>query len=82
MEPDQPTALDKRDAPIVVAPSKNVTRPVGDPPEEICTFAVNTMICPAVDGLLLDVTIVVVCIEFTICVSADDELPMKFASPE
>lgn len=75
---------DNVDVPKVVEfeASRNVTVPVGELPEEIWTFAVNVMFCPNVEGLLLDVTVVVVCIEFTACVSANDVLLAKFASPQ
>jgi hypothetical protein len=63
------------DDPSVVAPSRNVTVPVGVP-DELETRAVNTTVCPYVDGLSDDVSAVVVPINtpFTVCVRAEDVL--------
>ena len=68
--------------PRAAVPSKKVTVPVGELPEEICTFAMNVTLCPTVDGLLLEITVVAVWIGFTDCVKTDEALPAKLASPE
>lgn len=40
------------------------------------------MLCPSVAGLLLDVTVIVVWIRFSICVNTGEVLPAKVESPE
>ena len=58
----------------MVAPSKNVTVPVGVP--EAATVVVKVTLWPAVDGLFDEVIVVVVAGSgaFTVCVNADDVL--------
>ena len=67
--------------PSVKAPSMNVTVPVA--PDGGFTVAENVTCCPNADGLSDDVTVVVVPIVLadTVCVSAAEVLPVKFASP-
>ena len=69
--------------PIGVAPSLNVTVPVGVPaPGKVAdTEAVKVTDCPSLDGLLLEVTAVVVAAWLTVCDSAVDVLVLKFVSP-
>jgi hypothetical protein len=72
--------------PNVVAPSMNVTVPVGTVvfPLGPATAAVNVTCCPAVDGFCDDVTVVVVAGSvdaFTTCVIAGDVDPAKLESP-
>jgi len=69
-----PPAL-SADDPSVVAPSRNVTVPVGVP-DELETRAVNVRLCPNTDGLSDDVSAVVVLIAFTVCVRTEDVLPV------
>ena len=59
--------------PSAVAPSKNVTVPVAADGE---TVAVKVTICPEVDGLRLDVAVVVVPALFTVCDRAAEVLPL------
>jgi len=70
------------DDPRFVAPSKNVTVPVGVP-DELVTRAVNTIVCPNVDGFADDVSPVVVPINapFTVCVRTEDVLAARVLSP-
>jgi hypothetical protein len=61
---------------MFVAPSKNVTVPVGVP-DAVATVAVKVTLCPNVDGLFDDVNVVVVVeggAAFTTCVNTDDVL--------
>lgn len=46
--------------PIWLAPSKNVTVPLGVPVEALVTLAVNVTDCPFVAGFAEDITVVVV----------------------
>ena len=67
----------------MVVPSKNVTVPVGVP-EAVVTVAVKVTLCPNVDGLSDEVTVVVVVAgggAFTICVIAGDVLGALLALP-
>jgi hypothetical protein len=62
--------------PILVAPSKNVTVPVGVP-EAVVIVAVKVTLCPNVDGFKDEVTVVVVVAgggAFTVCVIAGELL--------
>ena len=63
------------DDPRVVAPSMNVTLPVGVP-AELETNAVNPIVCPYVDGLGDEVSAVAVPISvpFTVCARTEDVL--------
>ena len=45
------------------------------------TFAVNVTDCPKTDGVIFDVTAVVVPAESTVSANADDILLLKFTSP-
>ena len=69
------------DVPRMELPSLNVTLPVA--PEDGLTVAENVISCPRVEGLSDDVNAVVVLITLadTTCVSEDDVLPVKLASP-
>jgi hypothetical protein len=68
--------------PSVVAPSRNVTVPVGIPPVPV-TVAVNVTGWPIVEGLTEEPSTVVVALRlFTTCVTTDDVLMAKFESPE
>jgi len=68
-----------RDAlPSNVAPSKNCTVPAAVPGD---TVAVNFTPAPKVDGLRLEVRVVVVPAGLTVWVSAVEVLPLKVASP-
>lgn len=58
-------------------PSKKVTVPVGDPPNDVATLAVNVRACPYEDGFELEVSAVVVGAWFTACPSAADVLDKK-----
>src|ERR1700720_1666474 len=75
--------LAKVDVPSVVAPSKNVTVPVPviGLPILIPTVAVKVTLCPYMEGLRLEMTIVPVGFPLTVCVSTDDVLDEKFVSP-
>jgi hypothetical protein len=42
---------------------------------------VNVTDCPNTDGFADDATVVVVVAWFTVCVSIEDVLPVKFVSP-
>ena len=69
--------------PRVVVPSrKKVTEPVGVPVPGATgeTVAVRIKGCPSTDGLGDETTVVVV-FALTIWVSAEEVLPLKFASP-
>jgi hypothetical protein len=67
--------------PIVVVPSRKVTIPVGVPIELLLTVAVNVTDCPVVEGLIDEVTTVVVVVTVTVCVSGAELLLPKVASP-
>ena len=69
--------------PSVVAPSLKVTVPVGVPaPGAVAaTVAVKVTACPNTDGLAEEESAVVVLAMFTVCVSAEDVLAEKLASP-
>lgn len=72
---------DKVPVPRVVAPSLNVTVPVGVPPV-LVTVAVKVTKPPYVDGLGLSPRIVDVGIRFTTWLTADNVVDVaKFASP-
>jgi hypothetical protein len=61
---------------MLVAPSKNVTVPVGVP-EAVATVAVKVTLWPNVDGFKDEVTVVVVVAggaAFTVCVNAGEEV--------
>jgi hypothetical protein len=66
-----------------VAPSLNVTVPVGvpDPPPAALTVAVNVTVWPDTDGLADDPTTVELLLLFTVCVTALDVLVVKLLSP-
>jgi hypothetical protein len=66
---------------VVVPPSRNVTVPVGVPLACGVTVAVNVTVCPIGDGFIELDTAVDVAALFTVCVSAPEELELKFASP-
>ena len=63
----------------VVVPSLNVTVPVGVPLP--LTVAVKVTCWPNVDGFDDDVSVVVVLLLFTVCVTAADVLDSKLESP-
>jgi hypothetical protein len=67
--------------PSVVAPSLNVTLPVGVPAIVEVIVAVNVTDCPNVDGLTDEMTAVTVAGKFTDCVTVFEVLAAKFASP-
>ena len=62
-----------------MTPSKNCTVPVG--PEEGLTVAVKVTCCPNVDGFNDDISAVVVVDALTVCVRAEDVLPVKLPLP-
>ena len=68
--------------PIVVAPSRKVTVPVGVPPG-LATVAVNATICPNTEGLASLVTVVLVSAVLTTwgLPVSDPVLPLKLPSP-
>src|SRR5260221_1960375 len=66
--------------PITVAPSLNVTVPVGVP-APLLTVAVNVTACPTLLGLTEDARAVVVGTLLTAWLSARDVLGVKAASP-
>lgn len=66
--------------PSDVVPLKNVTMPVGVPPAELVTVAVNVTDCPATDGLSDEVMAVALALS-TICVSTLEVLAAKLVSP-
>jgi hypothetical protein len=59
---------------IALPASLNVTLPVGVPPPEDETLAVNVTELPTVDGLALEARDVVVVYELTVCVNAVEVL--------
>ena len=65
--------------PRLVVPSRKVTVPVGVPAAAV-TVAVKVTVCPLVDGLREDMSVVVV-LALTFWVSDDDVLDWKFPSP-
>ena len=66
-----------------MAPSLNVTEPVGVPVPgaETLTVAVKVTDCPKTDGFALDTTAVVVASRFTTCDTTEDVLVASLASP-
>ena len=72
--------------PSAVAPSLNVTVPVGVPATEPLTSAVNVTVCPTAAGLLSAVTVVLVPGSITvntsavICPMSSWAKPVEFAS--
>jgi hypothetical protein len=66
--------------PSVVTPSRNVTVPVGVPPAPL-TVAVNVTDRPIVEGLTDEDSAVVLALVLTTCVTTDEVLAAKFASP-
>src|ERR1039458_8073932 len=67
--------------PNIVAPSRNVTAPVGVPPAVLATVAVKVTDCPPMEGLSDDTTDVVVGLALTTCAMILDVLDEKFESP-
>ena len=68
--------------PKVVAPSLNVTVPVGVTKPDTCvTAAVNVTDWPNTEGLTDELTVVVALPLLTVCVKSVDVLPVKFPSP-
>ena len=67
-------------APRLVAPSRNVTVPVGVPPGEL-TVAVKVTACPNTAGLAEEIDVTVVEAIFTVCDNGDEVLALKFVSP-
>ena len=65
--------------PKEVAPSKNSTVPVE--PEDGLTVAVKVTCCPNTEGFSDDVNAVVVLAGLTVCVTAEDVLPLKLVFP-
>jgi hypothetical protein len=43
---------------------------------------VNVTLCPVIEGLLFEMTVVVVDITFSVCINVDDVLGSKVESPE
>jgi hypothetical protein len=66
------------DDPSRVGPSKNRIVPVAP---EGNTVALSVTLCPNVDGLLFEATVVVVPAVLTVCVKTAEVLPLKLASP-
>ena len=66
--------------PRLVAPSRNVTVPVGMPAGEL-TVAVKVTGWPKVDGFAEEIAVTVVAPLFTVCDNADELLGLKFVSP-
>src|SRR5207247_2007218 len=62
--------------PSEVAPSRNVTLPVGTPVAGATglTVALRVTACPTAEGLGVDVKLVVVLARFTVCVTAAEVL--------
>jgi hypothetical protein len=54
---------------------------VPEPGATAVTVAVNVTDCPNTDGFADEVSAVLVAALFTVCVSVDDVLPLKFVSP-
>ena len=69
--------------PIGVAPSLKVTVPVGMPvPGAVAiTVAVKVTDCPKTEGLIDELTAVVVLALLTVCVKVDEALALKLPSP-
>jgi hypothetical protein len=65
----------------MVAPSWNVTVPVGAPVADDITVAVKVTAAPKIDGLFDEATEVELAALFTVCIRAGEVLPAKFASP-
>ena len=70
-------------APMLAPPSRNVTVPVGvpDPGKAALTVAVNVTAWPDVEGFSDEVTVVELESLFTVCVMAEEVLPLKLLSP-
>ena len=66
--------------PMLVPPSEKVTTPVGVPGPLIDTVATKLTLWPEIEGLIDDVSVVLVLPLPTLCIS-DPVLPRKFASP-
>jgi len=72
---------DKLPVPRALVPSMKVTTPVGSTVVFALTDAVNVSVPPKpIDGFELTTTVVVAAF-MTVCATAEDELPAKFASP-
>ena len=67
--------------PSVVAPSLNVTVPVGVPVAVEVTEAVKVTDCANTEGFNEEMTAVTLAAGFTVCVSAVEALVEKVASP-
>src|ERR1700674_4603410 len=67
--------------PSEVAPSENVTVPVGVPPAVLVTVAVNVTDWPPTEGLSDDTSTVVVGAALTVCRMIWDALEGNFESP-
>src|SRR5438552_13201934 len=69
--------------PMLLAPSRNVTVPVGapEPGATAETVAVKVTAWPKAEGLLSEVTVVEVLAWLTVCVGNDPVLGLKLASP-
>lgn len=68
--------------PIPVPLSRNVTVPVGAPPAEVVTVAVNVTACPPTAGLSDEVSAVDVARGLMVSATAEELLGAKFVSPE
>jgi hypothetical protein len=70
-------------SPRVLAPSLNVTVPVGvpEPGAAALTVAVNVTVCPKTDGLAEETTVVLLPSLLTVWKRVADVLPAKFVSP-
>ena len=68
--------------PRVLEPSVNVTVPDGVVEPVPVTVAVKVTVWPKTDGFGEPVTVVVLLLALTVCVSAAEELVTKFVSPE
>ena len=69
--------------PSVVAPSRNVTVPVGvpEPGKSALTVAVNVTAWPKTDGFAEEATVVELFARLTVCVMAVEVLELKLLSP-
>ena len=73
--------VERLEDPSETAPSKNVTVPLGVPPNAGWTAAVKSIGCPNADGVRFEVTVVIVEAGLMVCVIAEEVLAEKLASP-
>jgi hypothetical protein len=74
------TPLFSQRLPSVVEPDLNVTSPVGEVVRHF-TVAVNVTFCPLVEGLGLEVSVVMLAARFTVWFIDGEVLARKFESP-